>query len=174
MTDATNPQSPDAAATPPVTPPTPAPAADATYAPPAAPAYQPPAYQPPSYPSAPPAYGASTGAPVQPAPGAPPVYGSAPYYGAPAVKTNVLAVISMIASILGFVWILPLIGSVGGAIMGHISLNQIKRTGEGGRAMALAGVIVGWVGTAISLLIIGFFVFFIILGAAASSRYGSY
>jgi hypothetical protein len=74
----------------------------------------------------------------------------------------------------GFVWILPLIGSVGGAIMGHISLNQIKRTGEGGRGMALAGVIVGWVGTAISLLIIGFFVFFIILGAAASSRYGSY
>lgn len=180
MTDATNPQSPDAAATPPVTPPTPTPQADAPYAPPAPPVapYTPPAaaptYQPPSYPAAPPAYGASTGSPTQPAPGAPPVYGSAPYYGAPAVKTNVLAIISMIASILGFVWILPLIGSVGGAIMGHVSLNQIKRTGEGGRGMALAGVIVGWVGVAISLLIIGFFVFFIFLGAAASSRYGSY
>lgn len=174
MTDATNPQSPDAAATPPVTPPTPAPATDAPYTPPAPPAYQPPPYPQASYPSAPPAYGAGAGAPVQPAPGAPPVYGSAPSYGATAPKTNVLAIISMIASILGFVWILPLIGSVGGAVMGHLSLNQIKRTGEGGRGMALAGVIVGWVGVAISLLIIGLFVFFIILGAAASSRYGSY
>ena len=110
---------------------------------------------------------------MQTTPGAPPV---APYgYGAyPTRKTNGLAVASLVLSIVGFLWILPLVGSVAGAIMGHIALGQIKRTGEGGRAMALAGVIVGCVGTAISLLIIGFFVFFIILGAAASSRYGSY
>jgi len=182
MTDATNPQSPDAAATPPVTPPTPAPASAqpaAPYTPPPAaapaPSYQPPAYQPPTYPAAPPAYGATSGAPMQPAPGAPPVYGAAaPYYGAPAPKTNVLAIISMIAAILGFVWILPFIGSLGGAIMGHISLNQIKRTGEGGRGMALAGVIVGWIGVAIAVIGIAFFLFFVILGATAGTRYSSY
>lgn len=183
MTDATNPQSPDAAGTPPVTPPTPpaagAPEAAAPYTPPApsygAPSAGPaPSYQPPSYPPAPPAYGSAPGAPTQPSPGAPPVYGSAPYYGAPAPKTNVLAIISMIASILGFIWILPLVGSLGGAIMGHLSLNQIKRTGEAGRGMALAGVIVGWVGVAFAVIGIGFFLFFIILGAASSSRYGTY
>jgi len=182
MTDATNPQSPDAAETPSVTPPTPE--SGPSYAPPAppytppadAPTYQPPTYPaaPPAYPSAPPAYGASAGAPVQPAPGAPPVYGSAPYYGAPAPKSNVLAIISMIASILGFVWILPVVGSLGGAIMGHISLNQIKRTGEGGRGMAMAGVIIGWIGVGLAAIGIGFFVFFVILGATAGARYGSY
>ncbi|KXC06884.1 DUF4190 domain-containing protein [Microbacterium hominis] len=182
MTDATNPQSPDAAATPPVTPPTPAPAS----AQPAAPGATPTAAAPAPTAAAacavshgmrpaPPAYGATTGAPMQPAPGAPPVYGAAaPYYGAPAPKTNVLAIISMIAAILGFVWILPFIGSLGGAIMGHISLNQIKKTGEGGRGMALAGVIVGWIGVAIAVIGIAFFLFFVILGATAGTRYSSY
>lgn len=186
MTDATNPQSPDAAGTTPVPPPTPpaapTPEAAAPYTPPAPPAAPygapsagpAPSYQPPTYPTAPPAYGSPSGAPTQPSPGAPPVYGSAPYYGAPAPKTNVLSIISMIASILGFIWILPLVGSLGGAIMGHFSLNQIKRTGEAGRGMALAGVIVGWVGVAFAVIGIGFFLFFIILGAASSSRYGSY
>jgi hypothetical protein len=36
--------------------------------------------------------------------------------------------------------------------MGHISLNQIKRSGEGGRGMALAGIIVGWAGLALLVI----------------------
>ncbi len=162
MTDATTPQPSDAAATPPVTPPTPVPPqTDApVYAPPAPPAGQtyPPTPQPPAY---------------QPPTAAPP-YGSAPHYGAPAPQTNVLAIISLIASIVGFIWLLPFIGSLGGAIMGHISLNQIKRTGENGRGMALAGVIVGWAGVAIAVLAIGLIIFFMVLAAAASSRYSTY
>ncbi len=143
-------------------------------APTAPPAYVPQAPQPPSYGAAP-AYGSA------PAPS----YGTAPAYGpgagyAPApygayapVKTNTLAVISMIASIVGFIWILPFIGSLGGVIMGHISLKQIATSGEKGRGMALAGLIVGYVGLA--LFVIGVIAFFAFFAFAASQgvRYSS-
>ena len=106
---------------------------------------------------------------MQTTPGAPPV---APYgYGAyPTRKTNGLAVASLVLSIVGFLWILPLVGSVAGAIMGHIALGQIKRTGEGGRGMALAGVIIGWAGVALLLLGV-LFLFFVVAVSSGSSHY---
>ncbi|MET0296560.1 MAG: DUF4190 domain-containing protein, partial [Microbacterium sp.] len=96
----------------------------------------------------------------------PAAYG-APAYGYGQVKTNVLAIISMIASIVGFIWILPFVGSLAGVIMGHISLKQIARTGEKGRGMALAGVIVGWVGLALVII------FAIFIGIAIAASYNS-
>ena len=66
---------------------------------------------------------------------------------------DLVAIVSMIAAIVGFIWVLPFVGSLAGAIMGHLSLGQIKRTGEGGRGMALTGVILGWIGVAIAVLI---------------------
>ncbi|WP_314431195.1 DUF4190 domain-containing protein [Microbacterium lacticum] len=161
-----------------------APAYDTTPYPPVAPssevpAYAPPTYAPPAY-VAPPAYGAAPaygatpegaygGYPVQTTPGAPPV---APYgYGAyPTRKTNGVAVASLVLSIVGFLWILPLVGSVAGAIMGHIALGQIKRTGEGGGGMALAGVIIGWAGVALLLLGV-LFLFFVVAVSSGSSQY---
>ncbi len=65
---------------------------------------------------------------------------------ATARPTNVLAIISLIASCVGF--------TVPGIIMGHIALSQIKRTGEGGHGLALAGVIVGYCLFAIALIFI--------------------
>ncbi len=146
------------------------------------PTSQPPIGQPGNGPTPPPPYGAT------PPYGQPPAYPNAPYpapnaayvpqaygYGAytPAPKTNTLSVFAMIASIAGFIWLLPLIGSIAGAIMGHISLGQIKRTGEKGYGMALAGVIVGWVGT--GLAVIGGIALIVFIGWAAENgaRYGS-
>jgi hypothetical protein len=78
------------------------------------------------------------------------VYGSA--YGASAQpKTNTLAIVSLIASISAYV-ILPFVGSIVGVITGHISLSQIKQTGENGRGMALTGTILGWVGIGFAVL----------------------
>ena len=74
---------------------------------------------------------------------------------------------SLILSIVGFLWLLPLIGSLAGAIMGHIALGQIKRTGESGRGMALAGVIIGWAGVA--LVVLGVVLLFVIIAASAAS-----
>ena len=39
-------------------------------------------------------------------------------------------------------------------ITGHMSLSQIKRTGEGGRGLGLTGTILGWVGIALGILMI--------------------
>lgn len=160
-------------------------------APPAAPAQpapygqpaqhgQPPAYGQPPY-GQPPQYGQPQHPQTPPYAQTPhyaqPQYGQAPYgqtpYGAYAApkKTNVLAVISMIASIVGFVWILPFVGSLAGVIMGHISLRQISQTAEGGRGMALAGLIVGYVGLA--FFVIGAIIFFsfVAYGVSQGTRY---
>ncbi|WP_052676770.1 DUF4190 domain-containing protein [Microbacterium trichothecenolyticum] len=137
-------------------------------------AYPPPA-QGGAYP--PPAYGSPAGsAPTYGAPayGSAPAYGAAPGYGygAPA-KTNTLAIVSLIASISAFV-ILPFIGSVVGVITGHMSLNQLKTSGEQGRGMALAGTIVGWVGLGLAILgTIAAILFFSFL-AGMYGQYGTY
>ena len=60
-------------------------------------------------------------------------------------KTNALAIASLISSF--FV-------SVLGIILGFVALNQIKKTGEQGRGLALAGIIIGFVAVGITVLII--------------------
>lgn len=71
-------------------------------------------------------------------------------------KTNTLAIVSLILA-----FFIPLVG----AILGHVAMGQIKKTGEQGRGIALAGVIIGWVFTALSILAaILFFIPFFVLG----------
>lgn len=76
--------------------------------------------------------------PVAPVPPAAPA-------GAAAAKTNTLAIVGLI---------LAFLVSVAGIIVSAIALGQIKRTGEGGRGLAVAGVIVGIVVTVIYVIII--------------------
>ena len=59
-------------------------------------------------------------------------------------KTNVLAIVSLVTSILGL--------SLVGIITGHIALSQIKKTGEEGRGLAIAGLIIGYVSIVFVLL----------------------
>ncbi|MBA8815209.1 ABC-type antimicrobial peptide transport system permease subunit [Microbacterium halimionae] len=58
-------------------------------------------------------------------------------------STNLFAILSII-----FVWF----GALFGLIFGYIALSQIKRTGEGGRGIALAAVIIGWVAVASAVI----------------------
>ncbi|WP_374946245.1 DUF4190 domain-containing protein [Agreia sp.] len=51
-------------------------------------------------------------------------------------RTNVLAIVSLVTSILGLA-IVPI-------ILGHISLSQIRRTREQGRVMAIIGLVIGY------------------------------
>jgi hypothetical protein len=90
--------------------------------------------------------------PPPPAPPAPPSY-PVPYAtGYPVQTTNGLAVASLIA---GFFW-LGWFGSVLAVIFGHIALSQIKSSGgrEGGSGMAVAGLVLGYMGLATLLLVI--------------------
>jgi Domain of unknown function (DUF4190) len=69
-------------------------------------------------------------------------------------RTNPLAIASLISSF--FI-------SLVGIILGHIALSQIKRTGEGGRGLAIAGLVIGYIG-----LVAGIFIFISIMGLAAT------
>jgi uncharacterized membrane protein len=71
-------------------------------------------------------------------------------------RTNVLAIVALVLAIF-----VPLVG----AILGHVALGQIKKTGEEGRGIALAAVIVGWVFTGLAIVaIVVSFIPFILLG----------
>lgn len=123
------------------------------------PVYAPPPGYPPAYGQPPPAYG-------QPPPqyGQPPPYGHpygpqyGPQYGGYPVHrpTNGLAIASMV---LGIVWIYW-VGSVLALVFGYIARGQIRRSGHNGDGMAIAGIVLGWVGVAtfavfIAALILG-------------------
>ena len=101
--------------------------------------------------------------PVTPAAPAP----AAPAYAAPAATApwNVLAIISLIVSIVGFGTL-----SLVAVILGHLGLSQIKRTPQQGRPLALAGTIIGYVGI---LATIVFVIFWVLLFAAAAAS-GTY
>jgi len=91
-----------------------------------------------------------TDAPPPPSPqGSPSPYASqpapTPYSGmAAGPRTNTLAIISLV---------LAFFISPGAIITGHIALSQIKRTGENGRGLAIAGLVLGYIG-----FVLGFFV----------------
>lgn len=47
--------------------------------------------------------------------------------------------------------------SIVGLVLGYIALGQIKRTGESGRGLALAAVILGWISIGLFVLVVGGF-----------------
>jgi len=59
-------------------------------------------------------------------------------------KTNVLAIVSLVTSILGL--------SIVGIITGHIGMNQIKKTGESGRGLAMWGLVLGYLGLVVEVI----------------------
>jgi hypothetical protein len=80
------------------------------------------------------------GQPVQ-QPGAP-----APSLYAEAPRTNGMAVASLVLGILWFWWI----GSILALIFGYVGKSEIERSGgrQTGRGLAIAGIVLGWVGVA--------------------------
>lgn len=104
--------------------------------------------------SVPPAPEQST---VAPAPG----YDTAARRANP--STNTLAIVALVCSF--FV-------ALAGIVCGHIALSQIRRTGESGRGLALAALIIGYCALALSA-ILGFF-FVVALAAAAGAGSAGY
>ena len=152
--------------------PSPYPLATTTSPASATPTYPAPAYPTPAYPTS--AYPAA-GYPVtaQPAYGGYGGYGASPggYYPAyvPQVKTNGMAIGSMVTAIVGATLLfcygagLPL-GLVG-AILGHVARRQIRERGDSGDGMALAGVIVGWIAFAIAVIATVLIIIFVVWAA---------
>lgn len=103
-------------------------------------------YPPQQYPGQqpPPQYG-------QPSP-----YGYSGYGQQPPSGTNGMAIASLVTSGAGF--LLCTLACPVGAILGHVALGRIKQTGQDGRGLALAGIIIGWLGT---VLLVGVVIFVI-------------
>jgi amino acid transporter len=77
-----------------------------------------------------------------------PTWPGAPGYPVP--RTNVLAVIALVCGVAQFAVILTGIPAI---VIGHIARRQIRRTGEDGDGMALAGLILGYIGVAFLVII---------------------
>ncbi|MFQ6228983.1 DUF4190 domain-containing protein [Nocardia sp. NPDC002869] len=141
--------------------------------------------EPSSYPSAPPYPSTPAAAPAAPPgqasyatpPPAAPYPGTPPYgapgagypagyqpYGYPANRgTNGLAIASLVTSLAGFATCGAT--SIVGIILGVISLNQIRDSGQEGRGMALAGI---WIGVGLIALGLIWFVVMIVVSAAGA------
>jgi Domain of unknown function (DUF4190) len=52
-----------------------------------------------------------------------------------------MAIASLVCSLFG--WVCLFIGAFVGVILGFVALSQIKRTGQKGRGMAIAGIVIG-------------------------------
>jgi peptidyl-prolyl cis-trans isomerase B (cyclophilin B) len=93
----------------------------------------------------------------------PPPYGAYPppppgpytgYYGYPQPQpTNTLAIASLVCAFL----FAPL-----GILFGHISLSQIKKTGEDGRGLAIAGLVISYLITVFTILVVVLSVLFFV------------
>lgn len=107
--------------------------------------------------------------PVPPVPPTPPVvppaaaqpYSAQPYVAQPyaaQASTNTLAVVALIVA-----FFVPLAA----IICGHIALGQIKRTGQGGHGLALAGTVLGYVFTGLGILFAIIYVVVIVAAVGA-------
>lgn len=117
------------------------------------PAYGQQGYDQPSAYGQQPGYGQPSGYGQQPGYGQGPAYGQPqpgypqqPGYGAPARSTDGLAVASLATSAGGLLLTAGLLSPVGLGL-GIASLRRIRRTGQDGRGLAIAGIVVGAIGT---------------------------
>ena len=119
-------------------------------------------YPPPAPGAYPAPYAGPYPAPFQPYPG---------YYvmPVPAPRTNPLAIASLVLGILWLWWV----GSILAVIFGHIALSQMKKRpgseSESGRGIAIAGVVLGWVGVSTAVAFMLLFVVVAVTGHSSSS-----
>jgi Domain of unknown function (DUF4190) len=122
-------------------------------------------------PAGPPA--ASSPPPSEPTPPpAPPAYGHQPggygYQSTP--KTNGLAIASLVLGIAQI--FLCIIGGILALVFGYIARRQIDESGgtQGGRGMAIAGIILGWIGIGLGIAYIVVIIIAVIVSDDDNSR----
>ena len=91
-------------------------------------------------------------------------------------KMNVLALVGMILSLVGLVlglavgwWVSGAFGALclAGVICSHIAMKQIKTRNEGGRPLALTGIITGYIGLLFAVIQIITAIVIVLIFAAA-------
>jgi hypothetical protein len=79
------------------------------------------------------------------------------------MPTNGFAITSMVMGILGFI-VLYGLGSILALVFGYIAKSQIKNspTPQEGNGLATAGIVMGWIGIALGILLIAGLILFVI------------
>jgi hypothetical protein len=72
--------------------------------------------------------------------------------------TNGKAIASVILGVIGVTGV-PFMASIVALILGYMARGEIAETGQEGRGLATAGIILGWVGVAVFVLALAFFSF---------------
>jgi len=85
--------------------------------------------------------------------------GAAPV--APLARVNALAIASLVCGIAQFAF--GPLATIPAIVLGHMARYQIKRSGEQGAGLALAGLILGWAAVILGILVL-------VLGVAMSAR----
>ena len=69
-------------------------------------------------------------------------------------RTNGMAVASLVLGILGLFTSFFFFGisSILALIFGYVGRNKIRQTGENGSGMAIAGIVLGWIGVALAII----------------------
>jgi hypothetical protein len=84
---------------------------------------------------------------VTPAPPRPEI--ARPVFVQPRAPTNGFAIASLVCGAVWMWWI----GSVLAIVFGHVALNQIARSRQSGRGLAITGLVLGYFGVATMLLV---------------------
>ncbi|MDQ3762280.1 MAG: DUF4190 domain-containing protein [Actinomycetota bacterium] len=106
--------------------------------------------------------------PGQPPPGYSGAYGNPAYPSYPGYpvqrSTNGLAIASLVLGILIIFWGLT---SILALIFGYIARKQIRERGEGGDGLAVAGIVLGWVG-------VGLWAIFLLFGLFGATLFSGF
>ncbi|MFT3756005.1 MAG: DUF4190 domain-containing protein [Pseudoxanthomonas sp.] len=80
---------------------------------------------------------------------------------APVRQTSTLAIISLVAGILGWT-LFPFLGSIGAIITGHMARSEIRKSNGAldGDGLAIGGLILGWAAVICAVLAVLAFVLF--------------
>lgn len=91
-----------------------------------------------------------------------------PMYANPpaAAKTNTMALMSLIFSLVGLV-IFPGLLQILALIFGIVGKNQIKTSGEGGAGMATAGIVISAIVLGLGLIVLILYIIFAVVLAGA-------
>ena len=86
-------------------------------------------------------------------------------------KTNTLAIVALVSGIVGLT-LIPFLASIVAVVTGHMARAEVRRKGEQGAGLALAGLIMGYVGIGLAVIVIS--LLFAFLGVVIASGMGNY
>ncbi|GAA0501230.1 hypothetical protein Ade02nite_92100 [Paractinoplanes deccanensis] len=105
----------------------------------------------------------SSGQPYSGQPGYGQPYGAQPGYGAPYAPVTSTNTMAILALVFAFVF------SPAAIVLGHIAKKQIRQTGEQGEGLATAGLWLGYIFTALGLLVCIGYVIIVVIAVGSSA-----